>query len=92
MKTTCRTEKEIKALKNRLSRIEGQIRALGRMVDEDAYCMDIITQAMAASSALNSFSRELMSQHISTCVTNGIKNGDETVTEELNAMLGRLFK
>jgi len=91
-KTTCRTEAEKRALKNRLSRIEGQIKALGRMVDGDAYCMDIMTQAMAASSALSSFSKELLKRHIGTCVTDGIKNGDDTVTEELNSMLDRLFR
>ena len=81
-RTKQRSEKEYKDLLNRLSRIEGQIRGIKRMVENDAYCPDILTQAAAANAALNSFSRELLSNHIRTCVACDIREGkDETVDE-----------
>lgn len=63
-----RSEKEYKDLINRLSRIEGQIRGIKGMVEKDAYCVDILTQA-AAANALNSFNKVLLANHIKTCVT-----------------------
>ena len=86
-KTRHRTPEEYKRLCNRLSRIEGQIRGIRRMLDESAYCPDILTQAAAANAALNAFSRELLSQHIRSCVVNDLQNGkDETVDELLDTM------
>ena len=86
-KTRRRTPEEYKRLCNRLSRIEGQIRGIRRMLDESAYCPDILTQAAAANAALNAFSRELLSQHIRSCVVNDLQNGkDETVDELLDTM------
>ena len=71
-----RTEKEYKDLINRLSRIEGQIRGIKRMVEEDAYCPD---------AALNSFNKVLLSNHIRTCVADDIRAGkDETIDELVN--------
>lgn len=87
-----RDEKEHKDLLNRLSRIEGQIRGLKKMVEEDAYCTDIITQTAAASSALNSFTKELLSRHIKTCVTEDIKAGKEETVDELCALMAKLMK
>ena len=74
-KTKHRNEEEQKALINRLNRIEGQIRGIKRMLEEDAYCTDIITQVSAVNAALNSFNKELLSTHIKTCVTDDIKAG-----------------
>ena len=86
-KTRHRTPEEYKRLCNRLSRIEGQIRGIRRMLDESAYCPDILAQAAAANAALNAFSRELLSQHIRSCVVNDLQNGkDETVDELLDTM------
>ena len=86
-KTRHRTPEEYKRLCNRLSRIEGQIRGIRRMLDESAYCPDILTQAAAANAALNAFSRELLSQHIRSCVVNDLQKGkDETVDELLETM------
>ena len=82
-----RTPEEYKKLCNRLSRIEGQIRGIRRMLDESAYCPDILTQAAAANAALNAFSRELLSQHIRSCVVNDLREGkDETVDELLDTL------
>ncbi len=72
-----RSEEEYKKLMNRLNRIEGQIRGLKRMLENDAYCPDILIQAAAANAALNAFNRELLSNHIHTCVVHDIKEGKE---------------
>lgn len=87
-----RDEIENKDLLNRLSRIEGQIRGLKKMVRENAYCTDIITQTAAASSALNSFSKELLLRHIKTCVTDDIKAGKEETVDELCVLMAKLMK
>ena len=63
-----RNEKEIKDLMNRLNRIEGQIRGIKRMLEEDAYCIDIINQVSAANCALNSFTKVILANHIKSCV------------------------
>ena len=82
-----RSEKEYKDLINRLSRIEGQIRGIKRMLDEDCYCPDIITQVAAANAALNSFNNVLLTNHIKTCVADDIRAGkDETIDELLNTL------
>lgn len=91
-KTKERSAEEHRKLVNRLSRIEGQIRGIKRMVEEDAYCIDILIQAAAANAALNSFNKELLSEHIKTCVTNDIKAGKEETVDELVATIQKLMK
>ena len=82
-----RSDGEKRALLNRLSRIEGQIRGLRAMVEKDAYCPDILTQASAATAALGGFAKALLSEHIRTCVVEDIRQGnDETLTELLDVM------
>ena len=82
-----RDEKERRDLMNRLKRIEGQVRGLQRMREEDAYCPEILTQASAVNSALNSFCRVLLSNHIRTCVSDDIRAGrDETVDELMDTL------
>ncbi|MBR6707997.1 MAG: metal-sensing transcriptional repressor [Clostridia bacterium] len=87
-----RPEKECRDLLNRLSRIEGQIRGIRRMVEENAYCPDILTQSAAAAQALNAFNRELVSSHIRTCVAEDIRGGREGAVEELVDTLRKLMK
>jgi DNA-binding FrmR family transcriptional regulator len=87
-----RDESEIKLLKNRLSRIEGQIRGIKAMVDEGAYCPDIIVQVSAVSSALSSFSKALLTNHINTCVKEDILSGEEGAAEELATLIERLVR
>ncbi len=87
-----RDDDEHKALGNRLKRIEGQIRGLQRMLDEDAYCTDILTQVAAVQSALNSFSRELLDSHIRTCVVTDIRNGNDEVVSDLVNTIHKLMK
>jgi DNA-binding FrmR family transcriptional regulator len=91
-KTKKREDKEYKDLINRLSRIEGQVRGIKGMVEKDAYCIDILTQVSAVTAALNGFSKELLANHIRTCVTEDIKEGNTEITEELIKTLHKLMK
>ncbi len=61
----------------RLRRIEGQVRGLQRMVSEDVYCIDVLTQVSAATRALQSFALELLSEHMSGCVVDAARTGQE---------------
>ena len=87
-----RSPEEYKALVNRLSRIEGQVRGVRGMVEKDAYCVDILTQVSAIQSALNAFSRELLSSHIHTCVVQDIQNGHLEVVDDLLVTIQKLMK
>ena len=87
-----RSPEEYKALLNRLSRIEGQVRGIRGMLEKDAYCVDILVQVAAANSALNSFSKELLAQHISTCVADDLRAGSEAKLDELMNLLPKLMK
>lgn len=87
-----RTDAEAKALVNRLSRIEGQVRGVKGMVENDTYCTDILVQISAISAALNSFSKELLASHIRTCVADDIRRGNDETIEELVATLQKLMK
>ena len=91
-KTKHRSEEEYKMLINRLSRIEGQVRGVRKMVETDAYCVDILTQVSAIQAALNAFNRELLANHIRTCVMDDIKNGKEETVDELVQTLQKLMK
>lgn len=77
---------------NRLNRIEGQIRGIKNMLSNDAYCTDIITQVAAVNAALNSFNKELLGEHIKTCVCNDIIDGKSETVDELVELLQRLMK
>ena len=85
-----RTPEEYKRLIHRLNRIEGQIRGIRSMVEKDVYCTDILVQAAAARSALNGFTRELIDQHLSTCVAEDLKNGGEEKLQEFLWILNKL--
>ena len=81
-----------KKLSNRLKRIEGQIRGIQRLVDEDVYCDDIITQISACRSALASVSKELFEAHLSSCILTQIQSGSTEVIEELKKTIDRMTK
>lgn len=91
-KTKERSEKEYKDLIHRLNRIEGQIRGIKGMVEKDAYCTDILVQVSAVSSALNSFNKVLLANHIRTCVAQDIRDGKEETIDELVNTLQKLMK
>ena len=91
-KTKERTDKEYKDLINRLSRIEGQVRGIKGMVENDAYCTDILIQVAAVNAALNSFNKVLLANHIKTCVTRDIMEGKQETVDELVVTLQKLMK
>ncbi len=91
-KTKKRGEEEYKRLLNRLSRIEGQIRGIRKMVESDAYCTDILIQVSAVTAALNAFNKELLSNHIHTCVADDIRQGKDETIDELCDTLQKLMK
>ncbi len=91
-KKKIRTEEQKKTLLNRLKRLEGQIRGLEKMIEEDAYCNDILQQSMSASSAMDGFNQELLGYHVKGCVTEGIKNGNEEIVDELLKTVRKLMK
>lgn len=91
-KTKERSEEEYKRLINRLNRIEGQIRGVKRMIEENAYCTDILVQSSAVNAAVNSFNKELLANHIKTCVADDIRRGEDGTIDELVAILQKLMK
>lgn len=91
-KTKIRDQEEVKRLIHRLSRIEGQIRGIRGMVEKNAYCTDILTQVAAANAALNAFSKELLAEHIRTCVAQDIRDGKDETIDELVVTLQKLMK
>ncbi|MCI8797910.1 MAG: metal-sensing transcriptional repressor [Dorea sp.] len=91
-KTKERSEKEYKDLVNRLSRIEGQVRGIKKMVENDVYCTDILIQVSAVNAALNSFNKVLLSNHIRTCVADDIRAGKDEVVDELVVTLQKLMR
>jgi DNA-binding FrmR family transcriptional regulator len=91
-KTKERSEKEVRDLLNRLSRIEGQVRGIRGMVEHSCYCTDILVQVSAVTAALNSFNRALLANHIRTCVVDDIRAGQEDTVDELIAILQKLMR
>ena len=91
-KTKDSPEKEYKDLMNRLSRIEGQVRGVRRMVEEGAYCPDILIQVSAVNAALNSFNKVLLANHIRTCVADDIRDGKDETIDELVTTLQKLMR
>ena len=88
---TERDEEKKRKLINRLNRIEGQVRGIKKMLEEDAYCTDILTQSAAVSSAMDAFNRQLLEDHIKSCVVRDINNGEYEVIDELMDIVKRLM-
>jgi len=87
-----RDEKEYRDLMNRLKRIEGQVRGVEGMLENNAYCTDILIQVSAITSALNSFNKSLLANHMKTCVADNIREGNDDVIDELVCTLQKLMK
>lgn len=87
-----RTADEQKKLVTRLKRIEGQVRGIQKMVEDDLYCPDILVQVSAVTSALNSFNKELLACHIRGCVATDIRQGKDESIDELVTVLKKLMK
>ena len=91
-RTKERSAEELKKLTNRLTRIEGQVRGIKNMLENNTYCVDILTQVSAVKAALKSFEKELLSAHIRTCVRDDIKKGNDATIDELLEVLQKLMK
>lgn len=87
-----RNEEELHSLTNRLSRVEGQVRGVKKMLEEEAYCTDILTQVSAIQAALNAFNKELLANHIKTCVVEDIRAGKDDVIDDLVSTMQKLMK
>ena len=87
---------ERKKLQNRLRRIEGQVRGIEKMVEDDRYCIDILTQIAATTTALETVGLKILEEHTRHCVAGALASGDEAVarekTEELLAAVQRFTK
>lgn len=87
-----RSPEEYKCLINRLCRIEGQIKGIKNMLENDAYCPDILIQVSAVNAALNSFNKVLLANHLKSCVIEDIRKGNDQVIDELVKTLQKLMK
>ena len=92
LRKTERSAETRKKLVNRLNRIEGQIRGIRQMIENDAYCNDVLVQSAAAGAALNAFNRELIGAHLRGCVARDLRGGREEVVDELLLTLAKLMK
>ncbi len=84
--------KDKEAVLKRLRRIEGQVRGVDRMVEEDRYCIDVVTQVTAIQAALDKVALELLSDHASHCVVGATENEQPERTEELMSAIKRLLR
>ena len=91
-RTKERSDEEVKKLFHRLNRIEGQIRGIRGMLEKNAYCIDILGQVSAANAALNAFGKELLAEHIRSCVVQDIREGRDETIEELVNTLQKMMK
>lgn len=87
-----RSPEEFKKLVHRLNRIEGQIRGIRNMLENDTYCPDILIQSAAVNAAVNAFNKELLASHIRSCVANDIRAGHDEVIDELVSTMQKLMK
>ena len=76
----------------RLARIEGQVRGLQRMIEQRAYCIDIITQVQAVQSALSAVGRKILEKHMDTCVTSAVRSKSKDDTDEKLAEIMKVLK
>lgn len=91
-RTKHRSEKEQKELITRLNRIEGQVRGIKNMVETERYCVEILNQVSAVQSALNSFNKKLLANHIHSCVVEDIRDGKDEAVDELCEVIQKLMK
>lgn len=89
-KATPRSEKERKQLQNRLSRMAGQLNGISRMLEENRYCGDILTQVAAVESALQAFGYAILKEHMETCVVEEIQKGNTAVVDEAVELVKKL--
>ncbi len=89
-KHTPRSDKQLKQLQNRLNRISGQLGGISKMLEENRYCGDILIQVAAVESALQSFGYTILQEHLESCVTEEVQNGNQQIMEEVIALVKKL--
>ena len=89
-KHTPRDEEKLRLLKNRLSRMSGQLSGIGKMLDENRYCGDILIQIAAVEKALQSFGYIILQEHMETCMVEDIQEGKTEVVEEAIELIKKL--
>jgi len=92
VKKTYRTEEEKKKDLSRLNRIIGQLEGIKRMINNDAYCNDVLIQLSAVSNSVKSLSNHILENHLYTCITDGLQKGDEEVIEEIISLFKKFNK
>ena len=90
-KATPRDEQLKRSMLNRLSRIIGQLGGVKKMIEDDRYCGDVLTQLAAVESAVKAISREVMRDHLETCVVEGIQSGDTEVVDEVMGLFKKFM-
>ena len=85
-----RSKEEKKYLKTRLSTIEGQVRGVSKMIEDDQYCNDVLTQLLAINKSIKSLSTDILKGHLSTCVVEDIKKDHLDAIDEVMQLIGRL--
>ena len=76
----------------RLKSVEGHVRGVQRMIEEDAYCIDVVNQLLAVQNALKKVSSQVLDQHLHHCVTNAVRGADETEREQVFRELMQVFE
>ena len=89
-KSVPRSEESLKLLKNRISRMNGQLNGISRMLDDNRYCGDILIQVAAVESALQAFGYIILQEHMETCVVEDVKNGNLGVMDETIGLIKKL--
>lgn len=87
-----RDNKEVESMIKRLSIVEGQVRGVKKMLEEDRYCVDIFTQVASIQAALNGFNKQLLARHIKSCVCDDIREGNDEAVDELCGLLMKIMK
>ncbi len=90
IKSTYRTEEQKKELTKRLNIIEGQIRGIKQMISDDRYCDDVLIQVAAVDKSLKSLGNYMLEQHLKTCVSRDIQNGNLDILEEVMLLIKKL--
>ena len=91
-KVTKRSDETKKQLTNRLNRIEGQIRGIKKMIDEERYCNDVLIQLSAVEASIKSLSNNILETHLYTCISEDIEKGNIEVVDELVSLFKRFNK
>lgn len=87
---TPRSEEDLRQLRNRLNRMAGQLNGIGKMLDENRYCGDILIQVAAVEKALQSFGYTILRDHMNTCMVDAVQSGDTSVMDEAIELMKKL--